>query len=38
VRIRKVQLLQPTLKDHFLIQVVHARHGMMGLQLDAGHQ
>ena len=34
VRIRKVQLLEPALEDHLFIQVVHASHGMMGLQPD----
>ncbi len=32
VRIHKVQLLEPTLQHHLFIQVVHTRHGMMGLQ------
>ncbi len=38
VRIRKVQLLEPALQDYLFIQVVHARHGMMGLEPGADHQ
>ena len=32
VWIREVQLLEPALQDDLLVEVVHPRHGMMGLQ------
>ena len=38
VRIREVQLLEPALEDDLFVQVVHTRHGMMGLESDADHQ
>ena len=37
VRICKIQLLEHALEDHLFVQVVHTRHGMMGLQGDAGY-
>ena len=38
MRIDEVQLLELAHEDHLFIQVVHARHGMMGLHRDAGDE
>src|SRR6185503_5681605 len=38
VRVREVQLLEPALQDDLFIQVVDARHGMVGADRDAGSQ
>ena len=35
MRIPIIQLLQPSLEDDFLIQIVNTRHRMMRLQLGA---